>query len=340
MQTHQDFSPLLNRSSSDWLSWFQAASANFPELNRALFFLKTACALVDDITPLSFKVTAKQLRQAIGKFLGQSRVPSEKSSEKLAVRIQILQGWFLTEQTRQTDSSLLIDLLVFSFERLIWMCEGVDDKTACLLKASRSFTQQHIPFLIEHSHDSIQRTHLLYPLSMQDHVGLMDAQWWWKRLADGDRTVLHAIIAQELDEMVEMQPSVSAHWHQFDKRWRRLRLKSLLEYLEESGLLAELLRKSAVDGPEAALAIDQLRKVGRSRDAIIQAEQWMRTLPHCFALARVLFDIYTEDGCDQEALNLAVSQYQHEPSPIWLEYLQNLGTKEALEQLKLLKKEQ
>lgn len=340
MQTHQDFSPLLNRSSSDWLAWFQAASANFPELERALFFLKTACALVDDITPLSFKVTAKQLKQAIGKFLGQSRCPTAKSSEKLAVRIQILQGWFSTEQTRQTDPGLLIDLLLFSFERLIWMCEGADDKTACLLKTSRSFTQQHAVFLIEHSRDSIECTHLLYPLAMQDNVGLMDAQWWWKRLADCDRTVLHGLITQELDDMVEMQPSASAHWHQFDKRWRRLRLKSLLEYLQEKRLLAELLRKSAVDGPEAALAIDQLRQVGRSRDALVQAEQWMRTLPHCFALARVLFSIYTEDGCDQEALSLAVAQYQNDPNPIWLEYLQNLGTKEALEQLKLLKKEQ
>lgn len=339
MQTPQDFSPLLNRTSADWLTWFAAASTNFPELNRALQFLKTACGLVDAMTPLSSKSTEKQLKQNIGKFLGQSRYPSAKASEQLAVRIQLLQSWLLTEQQRKTDPNVLIALLVFSFERLMLVCEGADDKTACLLGASRGFAQQHALFLIEHAKDPMECTHLIYPLAMQDHAGLMDAQWWWKKLAECDRTVLQGLIAQELEDMMEMQPSESAHWHQFDKRWRRLRLKSLLEHLQEKSLLAELLRKSAIDGQEAALAIEQLRQVGRSREAMVQAEQWMRTLPNCSALARVLYNIYTEDGCHQEAVDLAVMQYQKEPCAIWLEYLECLGTKEALEQLKLLRKE-
>ena len=117
-------------------------------------------------------------------------------------------------------------------------------------------------------------------------------------------------------------------------------MRALLEHLDEKRLLAELLRKSAVDDFEAVAAVRMLRDAGRSRDAITQAEQWLRALPRSPVLADALFDLYSEDGWDEEALALAITHYGYDPNPAWIEKLGRLSLPSAKAQIKVWKKQQ
>lgn len=332
-------SALAARSGQDWMLWLGSASLHMPELHRAFQFLENSCELVDSVGDADVKTRIRRLKQLISRFVGQTRCPSAATCEKVAVRTQILDGWLQSELNRHSDINLLVELGAHGLQKLLAICEGADDKHGLLLKAVREFTRDWLHIVSARIENTIERAHLVYPVAMLDQAGLVDPSWWWKQIALCDRHTVLGLIELEINEMNEMQPTSNVSWRSFDKRWRRLRLRALLEHLSEKSLLAELLRKSAVDDFEAVVAVRALREAGRSRDAIAQAEQWIRALPRSPVLADALFDLYVEDGWDDEALALATTHYSYDPNPVWIDKLGRLGSAAAKAQLKLWKKQ-
>jgi hypothetical protein len=330
---------LAARTGQDWLMWLGRASLHMPEMHRAFQFLENSCELVDSVNDADIKMTTRRLKQLISRFVGQTRCPSAATCEKVAVRTQILDGWLQSELNRNSDINLLVELGAHGLQKLLAICEGADDKHGLLLKAVREFTRDWLHIVSTRIENTIERAHLVYPVAMLDQAGLVDPSWWWKQIALCDRHTVLGLIELEINEMNEMQPSSNVSWRSFDKRWRRLRLRALLEHLAEKHLLAELLRKSAVDDFEAVVAVRALRDAGRSRDAIVQAEQWMRALPRSPVLADALFDVYVDDGWDDEALALALTHYSYDPNPAWIDKLGRLNSAAAKAQIKLWKKQ-
>ena len=322
-------SALAFRSGHDWMLWFGRAAQHMPELHRALQFLEANCELMEADDGIDIKTRTRKLKQLINRLVGQARCPSAQSCEKLAIRTQVLDGWLQSELLRASDPSLLVELGAHGLEKLLTICEGADDKHGVLLKAVREFTRDWLGIVSSRIESPIQRAHLVYPVAMLDHAGLVDPSWWWKQIAQCDRHTVLGLVELEINDMNEMQPTSNVSWRSFDKRWRRLRLRALLEYIGEKFLLAELLRKSAVDDFEAVAAVRMLRDAGRPRDAIAQAEQWIRALPRSPVLADVLFDLYAEDGWYEEALALAVTHFGYDPNPVWIERLERLRTPAA-----------
>ncbi|MCR2747371.1 hypothetical protein [Limnobacter parvus] len=332
-------SALASRSGQEWMLWLGRASQYMPDLHRALQFLEGSCELLDSPEGLDHKLRSRKLKQLINRFVGSARCPSAQSCEKIAIRTQILDGWLQSELNRSADPNLLVDLGAHALQKLMTICEGADDKHGSLLKAVREFTRDWLSIVSSRVENTIERAHLVYPVAMLDQAGLVDPSWWWKQIALCDRHTVLGLVELEINDMNEMQPTSNVSWRSFDKRWRRLRLRALLEHLEEKFLLAELLRKSAVDDFEAVVAVRKLRDAGRSRDAITQAEQWLRALPRSPVLAEALFDLYVDDGWDEEALALAVTHFSYDPNPAWLERLARLGSVAAAKQIKAWKKQ-
>jgi len=332
-------SALAARGGHEWMLWLGKASQYMPDLHRALQFLEGSCELLDTQDEAEIKMRSRRLKQLMNRFIGQARCPSAQSCEKIAVRTQILDGWLQSELRRTSDPKLLVDLGAHGLQKLLTICEGADDKHGVLLKAVREFTRDWLSIVSSRVENPIERAHLVYPVAMLDQAGLVDPSWWWKQIALCDRHTVLGLVELEINDMNEMQPTSNVSWRSFDKRWRRLRLRALLEHLEEKILLAELLRKSAVDDFEAVAAVRMLRNAGRSRDAIVQAEQWLRALPRSPVLAEALFDLYLEDGWDDEALALAVTHFAYDPNPAWLERLERLGSAAAKTQIKTWKKQ-
>lgn len=329
MVRESPFSPLSTRSGRDWLMWFGAAASHLPDVQRAFQFLEGACELMDSADEQVLQSRPRKLKQLIGKFVGQARCPSPQSCEKIAVRTQILHGWLQSEAGRSTETGLLVELGAHALQKLFAISEGADDKHGVLIRTVREFTRDWLSQVGQQIDNPVERAHLVYPVAMLDQAGVVDPVWWWKQMATCDRNTVIGLVEQEISEMGETQPTSNISWRSFDKRWRRLRLKALLEHLNEKRLLAELLRKSAVDDFEAVQAVRMLRESGRSRDAIVQAEQWLRALPRSPILAEALFELYVEDGWDDEALALAETHYAYDPNPAWIQRLQHLGTAKA-----------
>ncbi|MBU0785204.1 MAG: hypothetical protein KJ798_14480 [Gammaproteobacteria bacterium] len=332
-------SALAFRAGHEWMLWLGRAAQHMPDLHRALQFLESSCELMDASDGADVKTRTRQLKQLINRFVGQARCPSAQSCEKIAIRTQVLDGWLQSELQRTPDPNLLVELGAHGLQKLLTICEGADDKHGLLLKAVRELTRDWLNIVSSQVESPIERAHLVYPVAMLDQAGLVDPSWWWKQIALCDRHTVLGLVELEINDMNEMQPTSNVSWRSFDKRWRRLRLRALLEYIGEKRLLAELLRKSAVDDFEAVVAVRMLRDAGRSRDAIVQAEQWMRALPRSPVLADVLFDLYTEDGWDEEALALAVVHHGYDPNPVWIEKLERLGTPAAKAKIKAWKKQ-
>lgn len=332
-------SALTTRGGQDWMLWLGRASQFMPDLHRALQFLESSCELLDSSDEADFKSRPRRLKQLINRFVGQARCPSAQSCEKIAIRTQILDGWLQSELKRASDPNLLVELGAHGLQKLLAICEGADDKHGLLLRAVREFTRDWLNIVSSRIENPIERAHLVYPVAMLDQAGLVEPSWWWKQIALCDRHTVLGLVELEINDMNEMQPTSNVSWRSFDKRWRRLRLRALLEHLDEKRLLAELLRKSAVDDFEAVVAVRMLRDAGRSRDAITQAEQWIRALPRSSVLADALFDLYSEDGWDEEALALAVTHYGYDPNPAWIDKLGRLSLPAAKAQIKAWKKQ-
>lgn len=327
---------LSKRDGSQWLVWLSSASRHMPELGRALQFLQTVSELLDNADTVEPRQLSQRLRQAGGKYVGQARCPSAASCDKIACRLDTLGAWLVQElQSDQHASDVgdaLLELGSHVLLRVFSQCEGADDRSGVLVRAVRQFAQGWLHSLGALPQSPMERALMVYPVALQDQLGIVEPSVWWKVLAGTDRRVLTGLVEEDIRSMSETQPSAAVNWRSFDKRWRRLRLKGLLEYLGETFLLSELLRKSAVDDFEAAQAIAQMRLAGRAREAIVQAEQWMRALPKSPVLASALFDLYKVDGWDEEALALAIQQYEYDPHPAWIDRLLNLNTPAAIAQ--------
>lgn len=334
MATEQHIpSVLIQRSGSDWYTWLSKAAPMMPDLQRAFQFLETCCPIIDQAHSLSSAEAMKRLRPAVNRFFGQARCPSASSCEKIAVRTLIFNGWIQSEIARDRPVQLLLEVSAHALHKLLAMCEGADDRHGVLLRAVRTMARDWLNEAARLIINPIERAYLIFPLAMQDKVGLIEPSWWWTQLAQCDRATVLGMAEQEINQMTAMQPTNTVTWRSFDKRWGRLRVQALLEFLDDKYLLAELLRKSAVDDFEAVNAIRALSAAGRSREAIAQAEQWMRVVPKSPVLAEVLFDLYVLDGWDEEALSLAQAQFEVDPNPMWLNKLQQLHTEAAAAQI-------
>ncbi|HEY1059771.1 MAG TPA: hypothetical protein VGE55_13660 [Limnobacter sp.] len=324
---------LSKRDGSQWLVWLASASRHMPELGRALQFLQSVSEVLDDAETLDARQVSQRLRQAGGKYIGQARCPSAASCDKIACRLDTLGAWLGEELHRGQHSSAVVEALLglgsHVLLRVFGQCEGADDRAGVLVRSVRQFVLDWLSGLATLPQSPMERALTVYPVALQDQLGIVEPAVWWKVLASTDRAVLTGLIEEDIRAMAETQPAAAVNWRSFDKRWRRLRLKGLLEYLGEVFLLSELLRKSAVDDFEAAQAIAQMRLAGRAREAIAQAEQWMRALPKSPVLASALFDLYKADGWDDEALALAIQQYEYDPHPDWIERLSALNTPAA-----------
>ncbi len=322
-------SVLIQRSGNDWYAWLSKAAPMMPDLQRALQFLEVCCPVIDQAHSVSAAESMKRLRPAVNRFLGQARCPSASSCEKIAVRTLIFSGWIQSEIARNQPPQLLLEVSAHALHKLLAMCEGADDRHGVLLRAVRAMARDWLNDTSKLIANSIERAYLVFPLAMQDQIGLIEPSWWWKQLAQCDRATVLGLVENEISQMTTMQPTNTVTWRSFDKRWGRLRVQALLEFLDDKYLLAELLRKSAVDDFEAVHAIRALSAAGRSREAIAQAEQWMRVVPRSSVLAETLFDLYVLDGWDEEALALAQAQFAIDPNPMWVNKLGQLHTEAA-----------
>ena len=329
---------LVLSQGAQWIQWFDKAADHIPELRRALQFLQGVAAAIDQHAQNPSLDLSKKLLQLANRFIGQARCPSVQSCEKLAFRANVLQGWFeseLGQHEQTTQQFLAIQVTSQGLQKLLSICEGADDKHGVLIRAVRDFARNWLHWVCLLIENSVERANAIYPVAMLDQSGLIDPDWWWKSLATCDRHTVLGMIEIEINGMHDMQPTSTVTWRSFENRWRRLRVKALLEFLGEHFLLAELLRKSAVDDFEAASAVKALERAGRIREAIYQAEQWMRVLPGSAVLAQTLFNLYLNDGWDDEALSLAHMHYAYDPNPVWIECLKRLHTPAAMDQVHL-----
>lgn len=325
------FPSLQSRPGSDWFSWLGAASQHIPELSRAFQCLEIICAVQDEIHDAQTfdpRSDPKPIRKAISKYLGQAKCPSAQACEKLAVRALILQGWagsvIHPAHSRELGSPCVIahsvfavQVLAVALERFIPMCEGADDRSGTLLRAVRDLTRYWITQLNALITDPVERAYWIYPLAMLDQAAVTQPDWWWQSLSLCDLQTVLALAEEEINQLSTLNPSTIVTWKSYDQRWRRLRLKSLLGFLGEKRIRSELLRKSVVDDFEAAEAVNALVEAKRHREAMVQAEEWMRRLPRSAVLAEALFGLYIQDGWDEEGKSLLRNQYQMDPNPKW-----------------------
>ncbi|HEX5485478.1 MAG TPA: hypothetical protein VFX23_05740 [Limnobacter sp.] len=328
-----EFSSLASESGVRWLQWFSQAASGMPEFQRALKFLDSVYALLNvNVDQRDGVVLARKLGQLMVRFTGQGRCPSAQACDKLASRILVLNGWLHAieqdpERAYAWQSALVAG--THALDKLFTTSEGADDRHGVLVRALREFSKHWLKSVESASFSGSDRANLVFKVALNDRSGLVPQDWWWRSLADTDRQTLLLLIDQEIAQLPQTQPSLAVSWKSYDQRWRRLRLKGLLEHLHETSLLADLLKKSAVDDFEAVSAIQALRAAGRHRDAIYQAEQWHRMMPRSAVLAEALYALYVEDGWDDEACELALAQFEMDPNPLWIDLLRKQGSSKA-----------
>lgn len=319
---------LVESEGSDWIAWFGQAKDHDPELGRAiqcLASLEQVRLEFDGLVGLDLTNSTK-LTRPLYRFVGQSKCPSSQACEKLAFRLKVLIGWMHTAlQADLVKKPDWVVLILGSFqgllERLFAMAEGADDKNSSLNFAIRHLTKDWLNALAWADIDLALRSRWVFYAAMSDVTGVIASQIWWPAIKQCDRDAILFLVEHEINEMSELQPSMTAGWKSYEKRWLRIRLKSLLSELGNSFLLSELLRKSSIDDFEAAQALGCLQDAGRHRLAISQGEKWQRLLPGSPVLAEALFNVYLHDGWDEEARELLKIQYALDPDPKWLNLL-------------------
>lgn len=331
-----DLDILISHPGRDWHAWLSGASRELPELERALQALASLSSQVQAIEPVQTResATGRDLIKVLYKYIGASKCPSNSACEKMAFRVRVVHGWLDAALQKeplshfQKFSFLSCGLAIL--DRLFATCEGADDKKHVLTLAVRDFTRMWLKAVQEDELLSdAESTTLLYQAALTDSIGVVTPQWWWTALKAADRPTLLFLVQQSIDAMPALQPSLSAGWKSYEGRWHRLRVRALLEAIEDLSLLAELKCKSAVDDFEAAEAIRCLRIAGKNRQAISQGEQWLKNLAGSPVLAEALLEVYIEDGWDEEGIKLLASQYELDPNPKWLELLrQHFGRTE------------
>ncbi|MDX1668460.1 MAG: hypothetical protein R3194_03490 [Limnobacter sp.] len=323
-----DLESLESTSGASWVQWFSSASDHDFELHRSLQCLAALEKARQNCLPSlpNGGLSQTALTKPIIRLTGQAKCPSASACDKLAFRLKVLNGWLETAMQAHADFSFWRELVLQSYQlllsRMYEAAEGADDKHAVLVQAIRRLTKSWLGFVFSTELSSATKAKWVFDSAMSDATGVIAPQVWWPAIAQCDRETIRFLAQQEIDRMSELQPSMAVGWKSYEKRWLRVRLKSVLTDLREFSLLSELMRKSAVDDFEAAQALEQLQAAGRHREAIAQGEKWIRVLPGSPVLAEALFKVYLHDGWDEEAQTLLSNQYRLDPNPKWLELLE------------------
>jgi hypothetical protein len=327
---------LLRSDGSFWIEWFGKACDHDPELARAIRCLATLeqARVEFDSTKNIDPLSTSQLIKPIFQFVGQARCPSSQACEKFAFRLKVLSGWFHTSlclSSHQDSNWSIFVLGAFQqlLSRMYSVAEGADDRKSAFKGSLRQLTKDWLNMVAATDLEPVVKANWVFYSSMSDVTGVVPVQIWWPALKQCDEEIILFLIEQEINQMSELQPSMATGWKSYEKRWLRVRLKSLLSELKQWYLLSELLVKSSVDDVEAAQALECLQKAGRHRLAISQGEKWQRLLPGSAVLAEALFNVYLHDGWDEEAEQLLAAQYALNPDPKWLNLLKENFSKDS-----------
>ncbi len=292
-----------------WLHLAHGLIASQPELARQFRYLD---AIIQTAAP---EFVRKQTQQ----FIGASKCPSVNGCERLAMRTRWLQSLVTGDLLPSATRALLFQS---SLEKLLPACEGADDRNALFRPAVRDFVQKGLQFIAAWDVSDTDKVDVIFHLAMADQCTVVEPIWWWNAINRLDATHAQQLAAHLLEQMPAIEPQVDKTWKNLGGRWKRLRLKSFLEFTQNKSLLADLLTKSALDDFEAAAAVDLLRETGRGREALVLAERWNRLMPSSPVIAWSLALAYLDDGWDEEALKLLVWHYERDPHVRWLPLLQ------------------
>lgn len=307
---------LSEQSGNAWVKWFSHVSDKQSDLSRALDCLNT---LYSDTSsdPIDAKTLAAKVK-ACHRFIGHSKCPSSSACDKIAFRVDILHGWLSSIDVSCGTHWSALRIIGGVLPKLFSLCEGADDRRHVLIHAVRDLTKFWLNSMETVDFSNEDKIAILYPLAMQDQTGVISPVWWWRVLGASHREGLLNLIRHDIDSMDILQPSTVARWKSYEGRWFRLRVKALLEYLEEPWLLSELLAKSALDDFEAAAALDALARANRFREAISLGEKWHRIMPGNSVVGEALLNIYIHDGWDDEAISLLKTLCKFDPNPKWV----------------------
>jgi hypothetical protein len=291
-----------------WSAWLSPVVSSDIELSRALKFV---AAIVSDSDP-------RELKRATAQYIGHARSPSASSCSKLALRTHWIQG-LLTDPNIPLLSKL--NLAGAALERLMPACEAADDKHGVFKPAVRKLIANWLKLLESEEVPAEFKTHLLFNAMLSDQCSLVDASWWWNAIQRAYPELAVRLSSDMVESMPTIDPANQVSWKSYAQRWVRMRLKGYLEHVGENAVLAELLKRSAIDDFEAARAVELLHACGRGRDALQYAEHWMRVAPNSPVLAEALIKLYLADGWDNEAYELAVKEHQRDPHERWTTYI-------------------
>lgn len=292
-----------------WLHLAYGLIASQPELARQFRYLD---AVVLNAAP---EFVRKQTQQ----FIGASKCPSVNGCERLAMRTRWLHSLVTCDLLPPGTRALLFQS---SLEKLLPACEGADDRNNLFRPAVRDFVQKGLQFIAAWDVSDTDKVDVIFHLAMADQCTVVEPIWWWNAINRLDPAHAQQLAAHLLEQMPAIEPQVDKTWKNLGGRWKRLRLKSFLEFTQNKSLLADLLTKSALDDFEAAAAVDLLRETGRGREALVLAERWNRLMPASPVIAWSLALAYLDDGWDEEALKLLVWHYERDPHARWLPLLQ------------------
>ena len=293
---------------SRFAGWLGGVLGHDPELQKAFEVLAQLVTATD----------TKLHKKVISSYIGHVKCPSVSRCSKLAYRTEILHGWV---SDGQLPWQLRVQGGLFALERLLPACEGADDKHGILRQSVRKLVNAWLVLVSESEVEPAARSQYLYQGMILDQCSLIEPVWWWKAMVAGDLTVVLQLAEQSIESLPAIEPSRDIRWKSYSQRWVRLRLKGFLEFIGHQRLLAELLKRSAIDDFEAAAAIETMIAGGQSREALSFGERWLRAMPHSPVIAEAMIKLYRADGWDDEACALAKEQHDRDPHPRWLAYL-------------------
>lgn len=293
-----------------YAQWLGGVLPLDPELDRAL---KVIAALVGG-------ADSKTHRKSIHAYIGHAKCPSSASCQKLAYRAQIIRGW-VSDAANPVEHTIYAG--VYALERFLPACEGADDRHQLFKPAVRQLISVWLGIIAKSEVSEQLKSQVLFQTMLLDQCSLVEPVWWWNAIAATDADAALRLASQTIESLPELEPSSEIRWKSYTQRWVRMRLKGFLEHVGQTSLLAELMRKSAIDDFEAAYAVRLMSQLGQGRDALHYGERWMRAMPQSPVLAEEMVQLYRKDGWDEEARQLAEHQYQRDPHPRWLAYLNN-----------------
>jgi hypothetical protein len=303
------FTRLIEQDGRRWSEWLGPVAAGDPELRRGL-------ELITQFLEAPELATIKKL---VTQYVGHARTLAPATCNKLAYRIRLLQGWL---NDPLADPVARIHSAFYALERILPLCPGTHDRQGMLKTAIHDLTDAWLNTLAaDGSIAPAIQAGLLFDGMLADQCSLLPAIYWWRALQKTDLPTALALAAQVIERLPVTEPSNELRWRSFSQRWIRLRLRDFLRYVDEPVLLADLLKRSAIDDFEAAQVLELLQRTKRNREALTYGERWLKAYPNSPVLVEAMIRLYREDGWDQEAADLAREQYLRDPHPRWHAYL-------------------